>query len=99
MGVGTASVVCPISEILYEDEIFKVPTMEQKDPLYKRFYHTLNDIQYGRGGSAHPWTYIIDPKNFWSKYATCWYNVKRKSNVRKLYDHFARMDLLIPYTN
>lgn len=62
MGAGTACVVCPISEILYKDELFKVPTMQQKNPLYRRFYQSLNDIQYGR--IAHPWSYAIDPKQF-----------------------------------
>lgn len=60
MGVGTASVVCPISEVLYEDEIMKVPTIEQKDPLFERLYHALTDIQYGR--TPHHWSHIIQHK-------------------------------------
>ena len=62
MGVGTAAVVCPIAEILYEGEVIKVPTMQQKNPVFERFYQTLTDIQYGR--TSHSWSYPIDPSSF-----------------------------------
>ncbi|KAJ9599068.1 hypothetical protein L9F63_010460 [Diploptera punctata] len=57
-GAGTACVVSPVSTISYLGQRLHIPTVEQDDPLYKRFRKTLTDIQYGH--TPHPWAVTID---------------------------------------
>ncbi|XP_039909675.1 branched-chain-amino-acid aminotransferase, mitochondrial-like isoform X1 [Hirundo rustica] len=52
-GAGTACVVCPVGEILYQDKLHPVPTMENGPRVAGRFLRELSDIQYGRVPS--PW--------------------------------------------
>ncbi|XP_066426102.1 branched-chain-amino-acid aminotransferase, cytosolic-like isoform X2 [Molothrus aeneus] len=52
-GAGTACVVCPVGEILYEEQLLSVPTMENGAKVTTRFLRELSDIQYGRVPS--PW--------------------------------------------
>ncbi|KAM6996783.1 LOW QUALITY PROTEIN: branched-chain-amino-acid aminotransferase, cytosolic-like [Passerculus sandwichensis] len=52
-GAGTACVVCPVGEILYQEQVLSVPTMENGAKVTTRFLRELNDIQYGRVPS--PW--------------------------------------------
>ncbi|WKY16215.1 hypothetical protein Q1695_001140 [Nippostrongylus brasiliensis] len=63
-GAGTACVVSPIGEVLYNNrekglhETWQVPTMKNTPNLMQRFYESINDIQYGR--IMHPtWTRTI----------------------------------------
>lgn len=63
-GAGTACVVSPVGQILYNNrekglhETWEVPTMKNTPNLMQRFYETINDIQYGR--TMHPtWTRTI----------------------------------------
>uniref|UniRef100_A0A1I7W701 Branched-chain-amino-acid transaminase n=1 Tax=Heterorhabditis bacteriophora TaxID=37862 RepID=A0A1I7W701_HETBA len=49
-GAGTACVVCPVGQILYNNrkgsyETLQIPTMQNKPNLMQRFYETINDIQ------------------------------------------------------
>ncbi|KAJ8298780.1 hypothetical protein KUTeg_022840, partial [Tegillarca granosa] len=44
-GAGTACVVCPVEQILYNDEHLFIPTMKDGAPLTNRFYKSLTDIQ------------------------------------------------------
>eukprot|EP00731_Ephydatia_muelleri_P007044 Em0003g1292a len=57
-GAGTASVVCPINRILYQDENIRIPTMETGAVVASRFYKELTDIQYGR--VPHEWSVVIN---------------------------------------
>ncbi|KAE9413358.1 hypothetical protein Angca_006213, partial [Angiostrongylus cantonensis] len=65
-GAGTACVVSPIGQILYNNrkasngvyETWEVPTMKHSPNLMQRFYETIIDIQYGR--IVHPiWTRTV----------------------------------------
>ncbi|XP_042201037.1 branched-chain-amino-acid aminotransferase, mitochondrial [Callorhinchus milii] len=56
-GAGTACVVCPINKILYCDQNYHIPTMENGPDLAKRFLKELTDIQYGRRPSD--WTHLV----------------------------------------
>ncbi|CAB3400163.1 unnamed protein product [Caenorhabditis bovis] len=53
-GAGTACVVSPVGKILYHNketddyEEWHIPTMVSKYGVMKRFFNTINDIQYGR---------------------------------------------------
>lgn len=57
-GAGTAAVISPIEHISYMGEEIHVPTESHDNPLYRRLYNTLTDIQYGK--LDHPWAYVID---------------------------------------
>ena len=46
-GSGTACVVCPIKEIVYQGERHQIPTMEEGAPITTMFYKQLTDIQVG----------------------------------------------------
>jgi len=46
-GAGTACIVCPVKEIIYEGKAYHIPTMDDGAPLTNRFLKTLTDIQYG----------------------------------------------------
>ena len=46
-GSGTACVVCPIKEIVYQGERHQIPTMEEGAPVTTMFYKQLTDIQVG----------------------------------------------------
>lgn len=56
-GSGTACVVCPVCDILYEDQMIHIPTMENGPKLASRILEKLNDIQYGKEESA--WTILV----------------------------------------
>jgi branched-chain amino acid aminotransferase len=58
-GTGTAATVTPIGSIFYENKqlAIKIPTLEQKDPLYKKLFKSISDIQRGR--VSHDWAYPI----------------------------------------
>ncbi|KAM4675414.1 branched-chain-amino-acid aminotransferase, cytosolic [Discoglossus pictus] len=47
-GTGTACVVCPVSKVLYKNEVLNIPTMENGPKITSRFNKQLTDIQYGR---------------------------------------------------
>ncbi|XP_048191125.1 branched-chain-amino-acid aminotransferase, cytosolic [Perognathus longimembris pacificus] len=53
-GSGTACVVCPVSNILYQGQTLHIPTMENGPKITSRIFTKLNDIQYGREESD--WT-------------------------------------------
>lgn len=57
-GVGTACVVCPVSEIIYREKLIRLRTMKQTNPLFKRLRQVLSGIQYGR--IPHPWAHEIN---------------------------------------
>ena len=44
-GSGTACVVCPIKEIVYQGERHQIPTMVEGAPVTTMFYKQLTDIQ------------------------------------------------------
>ncbi|ESO91755.1 hypothetical protein LOTGIDRAFT_163115 [Lottia gigantea] len=46
-GAGTACVVCPVKEIVYEGEVLQIPAVGQPK-LSMRFFKELTDIQFGR---------------------------------------------------
>ena len=56
---GTAAVVSPIGTIGYNNEDYCVLN-GQVGPLSKRFYNTLNDIQYGRTKDTFGWRLNIE---------------------------------------
>nr|XP_044995413.1 branched-chain-amino-acid aminotransferase, cytosolic isoform X2 [Jaculus jaculus] len=56
-GSGTACVVCPVSDILFQGQKLHIPTMENGSRLASRILGKLTDIQYGREESD--WTIII----------------------------------------
>ncbi|XP_010613563.1 branched-chain-amino-acid aminotransferase, cytosolic [Fukomys damarensis] len=56
-GSGTACIVCPISDILYKDQMMHIPTMESGSKLAKRILDKLSDIQYGKEKSD--WTIVV----------------------------------------
>lgn len=58
-GSGTACIISPISNIGFMNRDFRIPTMEQSDPIYKKLLKHLTDIQYGYIPD-HPWTVTID---------------------------------------
>lgn len=57
-GSGTAAVISPVNLIEYMGEELHIPTMEHKQPIFKRLYDELTDIQYGR--KPHQWADLID---------------------------------------
>lgn len=61
-GAGTACVVCPIDQILYEDKYINIEAAHTIGfPVAKRFYDELTDIQYGR--KHHAWNYHVAKQN------------------------------------
>ncbi|XP_037000717.2 branched-chain-amino-acid aminotransferase, cytosolic isoform X4 [Artibeus jamaicensis] len=56
-GTGTACVICPVSDILYQGETLHIPSMENGPKLANRILGKLTDIQYGREESD--WTIIV----------------------------------------
>ena len=56
-GTGTACVICPVKDILYENEVLKIPTMENGPRIAKRIYDELTGIQYGK--IASPWSVVV----------------------------------------
>ncbi|CAH1100397.1 unnamed protein product, partial [Psylliodes chrysocephalus] len=56
-GAGTACIVTPVSSIEYLGNVIKIPTMEQSDPIYKKFRDYLSAVQYGH--IEHPWAMVI----------------------------------------
>lgn len=58
-GSGTACIISPIYNIGFMNRDFRIPTMEQSDPIYKKLLKHLTDIQYGYIPD-HPWTVTID---------------------------------------
>lgn len=53
-GTGTAAVISPIGEFVYEDEVIPVAGGEM-GPMAKDFYDTLTGIQYGRIPDPYGW--------------------------------------------
>ncbi|XP_053977866.1 branched-chain-amino-acid aminotransferase, cytosolic [Hylaeus volcanicus] len=58
-GAGTACIVSPISYIEFLDRPLHVPTLEHSEPVYKKFFKYLTDIQYGVIPD-HPWAIPIE---------------------------------------
>ncbi|XP_021114749.1 branched-chain-amino-acid aminotransferase, cytosolic isoform X4 [Heterocephalus glaber] len=56
-GSGTACVVCPVSDIVYKDQIIHIPTMENGPKLANYILDKLSDIQYGKEKSD--WTIVV----------------------------------------
>uniref|UniRef100_A0A286XRD2 Branched-chain-amino-acid aminotransferase n=2 Tax=Cavia porcellus TaxID=10141 RepID=A0A286XRD2_CAVPO len=56
-GSGTACIVCPVSDILYKDQMIHIPTMENGPELASRILEKLTNIQYGKEESA--WTIVV----------------------------------------
>uniref|UniRef100_A0A8C2WGD4 Branched-chain-amino-acid aminotransferase n=1 Tax=Cyclopterus lumpus TaxID=8103 RepID=A0A8C2WGD4_CYCLU len=56
-GAGTACVVCPVGSLLYREESYQIPTMQNGPDLAKRFHKELTDIQYGR--TASDWAPLV----------------------------------------
>lgn len=56
-GAGTACVICPIKEILHNNKLLHIPTMDNGAEIAKRFYDELTGIQYGRIPS--PWSVVV----------------------------------------
>ncbi|XP_076664341.1 branched chain amino acid transaminase [Andrena cerasifolii] len=58
-GSGTAGIVSPISYIEFVDQPLHIPTVEHSEPIYKKFFKHLTDIQYGVTPD-HPWAIPIE---------------------------------------
>ncbi|XP_066586644.1 branched-chain-amino-acid aminotransferase isoform X2 [Prorops nasuta] len=58
-GAGTACIVSPVSYIDFVGQGLHIPTLDQPDPIYKKFLKHLTDIQYGYIPD-HPWAVCID---------------------------------------
>ncbi|CAG9864946.1 unnamed protein product [Phyllotreta striolata] len=56
-GAGTACIVTPVSSIEYLGNVIHIPTMEQPNPIYRKFRDYLSAIQYGH--IEHPWGMVI----------------------------------------
>jgi len=56
-GTATLRTICPVGLIHYMGVNYNIPTVEQKDPLYKKLFISLTDICYGR--VSHPWAVLI----------------------------------------
>ncbi|XP_067654860.1 branched-chain-amino-acid aminotransferase, cytosolic-like [Haliotis asinina] len=56
-GAGTASTVCPVEKILYNNQVLEIPTMKEAK-LTNRFLSVLTDIQLGR--KPHEWMLDVD---------------------------------------
>ncbi|GFN78740.1 Branched-chain-amino-acid aminotransferase [Plakobranchus ocellatus] len=57
-GSGTAGVVCPVRQILYQDRELTIADHDGLGDLTKRFFDEINDIYYYR--KPHPWMDTID---------------------------------------
>ncbi|KAI0209344.1 Branched-chain-amino-acid aminotransferase, cytosolic [Lamellibrachia satsuma] len=57
-GSGTACVVCPVKEIVYQGERLQIPTMKEGAPVTMAFFKELTDIQYGR--TPNDWMVAVD---------------------------------------
>ncbi|XP_060698988.1 branched-chain-amino-acid aminotransferase, cytosolic-like [Hemiscyllium ocellatum] len=56
-GSGTACVLCPVSQILYQGKNLHIPTMENGLKLTSQLFENLADIQYGKMKSD--WTLLV----------------------------------------
>jgi len=56
-GSATMRTICPVGNIHYMGVDYKIPTCEQRDPLYKKFFNILTDMCYGK--VSHPWSVQI----------------------------------------
>jgi len=56
-GTATMKTITPIGSIHYMGTTHQIPTVEQKDPLFRELFKILTDICYGR--LAHPWAVEI----------------------------------------
>ncbi|RWS01116.1 hypothetical protein B4U79_16769, partial [Dinothrombium tinctorium] len=45
---GHQVMVTPIVEINYDNEVIKIPTIEQKDPLYLKLFYEFQSYFFGR---------------------------------------------------
>ncbi|RUS80006.1 hypothetical protein EGW08_012240 [Elysia chlorotica] len=57
-GSGTASIVCPVGQILYKGQELHITDTEDVGPLTKRIYNHINEIHYYM--KPHPWMESID---------------------------------------
>jgi branched-chain amino acid aminotransferase len=57
-GAGTAAVINPVKEIMYQGEVLKVNTGDDIGPVSKYFFDTFLDIQYGRV-PGHKWSVTV----------------------------------------
>ncbi|XP_062299827.1 branched-chain-amino-acid aminotransferase, cytosolic [Scomber scombrus] len=56
-GSGTACMICPIEDIVYQGENLHIPCQEENSQLTSRIAKELTDIQYGRTPSD--WTFLV----------------------------------------
>lgn len=56
-GAGTACVVCPIDNILYNNTRYSIPTMTSGGVIMNKIMNELLDIQYGR--LDHEWGHLV----------------------------------------
>lgn len=56
-GAGTACVVCPIDNILYNNTRYSIPTMTSGGVIMNKIMNELLDIQYGR--QSHEWGHLV----------------------------------------
>ncbi|XP_051248487.1 branched-chain-amino-acid aminotransferase, cytosolic [Dicentrarchus labrax] len=56
-GSGTACMICPIGDIVYQGENLHIPSQDKNSQLTSRIAKELSDIQYGRTPSE--WTYLV----------------------------------------
>ena len=59
-GAGTAAVVCPVKELVYQGKNFHIPIQEDKGagPLTQEVLKKMTDLQYGRV-SRPEWQVIV----------------------------------------
>jgi branched-chain amino acid aminotransferase len=51
-GAGTAAVVCPVREVVYEGSSVDVPTGGDAGPVASELWRRLSDAHYGRDASS-----------------------------------------------
>ena len=51
-GAGTAAVVCPVREVVYEGASIDVPTGGDAGPVASELWRRLSDAHYGRDASS-----------------------------------------------
>ncbi|XP_041833771.1 branched-chain-amino-acid aminotransferase, cytosolic [Melanotaenia boesemani] len=56
-GSGTACMICPIGNIVYQGESLHIPCQDDQPLLTSRIAKELTDIQYGRSPSN--WTFLV----------------------------------------
>ncbi|XP_067346500.1 branched-chain-amino-acid aminotransferase, cytosolic isoform X2 [Channa argus] len=56
-GSGTACMICPIGQIVYQGENLHIPSQDKNSRLTSRIAQELTDIQYGRTPSD--WTILV----------------------------------------